>query len=75
MSADAIKSFRDFAAAFESIGHPLYSDELCGRLLAYAAVSGSEDVVLNHALCGAILVAQDTFNIKGGEVPKMEKML
>lgn len=69
------QTFRDFASAFVAIGCPIYSDEMCGRLLAYCALSGSEDVVLNAALNGAILVAQDTFNIKGGEVPHMAKMV
>lgn len=73
--ARAVNMFRDFAAMFRSVGHSLYSDDLCGRLLAYCALSGSEDVVTNLALNGAIMVAQDTFNIKGGEVPDMAKLV
>lgn len=75
MTPSLIQTFRDFAAAFVSIGCPIYSDDMCGRLLAYCALSGSEDVVLNPALNGAIMVAQDAFNIKGGEVPHMAKMV
>lgn len=52
----------------------IYSDELCGRLLAYAALSGSEDVVVNPALNAAVQVAGDSFNLRGGEVPKMDKL-
>lgn len=73
-STNAIHSFRQFAEAFRLIGHSMYSDEQCGHLLAYAALSGSEDVVTNTALCAAILCAQDQFNIKGGEVPDMGRI-
>lgn len=59
---------------FSETGKPVYSDELCGRLLAYGAISGTEDVVTNVSLNAAIQVAADTFNIKGGEVPHQDKM-
>lgn len=69
-----IEHMKLMQAAFASIGSPVYSDELCGRLLAYAALSGSEDVVVNIKLNAAVQVAGDTFNLKGGESPHMHKL-
>jgi hypothetical protein len=74
MSQEIIEQMKFFQRFFGEQGKPVYSDELCGRLLAYAALSGTEDVVLNVALNAAIQVAGDTFNIKGGEVPHQAKM-
>jgi hypothetical protein len=52
----------------------MYSDDMCGRLLAFAALSNAEDVVLNTALNAAIMCASDLFNIGGGLVPHPAKL-
>lgn len=75
MSQQLIEQMKAMQRFFSENGmKAIYSDELCGRLLAYAALSGSEDVVVNPALNAAVQVAGDSFNLRGGEVPHMSKL-
>jgi len=61
--------------AFDFIGHPMYSDEFLGRVLAFACLSGfCEACVLNPALNAVLQIAQRRFKIMGGCVPDIEKM-
>jgi len=72
MSADPLA---DLSEMFDKIGHPIYSDEFLGRVLAWACLSGfCEPCVLNHALNSVILIAARRFALEGGRVPDTEKM-
>lgn len=74
MKPDLVENLIFMQKFFGEHGKPIYSDELCGRLLAYAALSGTEDVVIHHALNAAVRVAQATFQITGGEAPLEHKL-
>lgn len=57
--------------AFKSIGTSMLSDDFAAQLLAYTYVmgGGNEAVTLHQGLHAGIMIAQEKFNIKGGEVP------
>jgi len=59
--------------AFDSIGHPMYSDEFLGRVMAFACLSEfCEATVLNHALNSVLQLAARRFKMQGGCVPTAE---
>ncbi len=60
--------------AFNSIGESMMSDEFAGKLLAYLLDIGgnSEIVVVHTGLNAGLAIAQQKFNIKGGETPNPE---
>jgi hypothetical protein len=69
------ESLRELSDAFDAVGHPIYSDELLGRVLAWACLSGfCEACVLNKALHAVVMIAARRFGIEGGHVPDVEKM-
>jgi hypothetical protein len=66
-----LQEAREMEAAFNSIGVSMMSDDFAAKLLAYVSVmgGGNEAVVTNKKLLAGIGIAQQKFNIKGGEVP------
>lgn len=58
--------------AFNLIGSSMMSNGFAAKLLAYVYVygGGNEAVVYNEGLNAGIAIAQQKFNIKGGEIPK-----
>jgi hypothetical protein len=62
--------------AFDSIGHPMYSDEHLGRVLAWACLSQwCEATVLNKALLPVLVIAARRFKIQGGWTPDRQKLV
>ncbi len=63
--------------AFNSVGESMMSDDFAGKLLAYLLDMGgnSEIVVVHTGLNAGIAIAQQKFNMKGGEVPKIEGII
>jgi len=63
--------FNDLEEAFNKVGHSMYSDDFCCKLLAWLYVFGGgyEAVVINNGMYQAIQTAQRRLNLYGGEVP------
>lgn len=60
--------------AFNQIGASMMNNEFAAKLLAYLYVmgGGNEAVVLHQGLNAGIMIAQQKFNLKGGEIPSAE---
>lgn len=56
---------------FQQIGTSMMSDEFAAKLCAYVYVmgGGNEAVVMHEGLNAGIAIAQEKFNIKGGQIP------
>lgn len=63
--------------AFNQIGTSMMSNEFAAKLLAYVYVmgGGNEAVTLHQGLNAGIGIAQQKFNIIGGEIPNQEGVL
>lgn len=57
--------------AFNAVGATMMTDDFAAKLLAYVYVmgGGNEAVTMNEGLNAGIAIAQQKFNIKGGETP------
>ena len=62
---------RQLEQAFNSVGTSMMSDDFASKLLAWLYVEGggNELVTHHHGLIAGIGIAQQKFNIKGGEIP------
>lgn len=71
MSQQTFELARQLEGAFNSIGASMMSTCFAAKLLAYTYVigGGSEAVVLHESLNAGIAIAQQKFNIRGGERP------
>lgn len=63
--------------AFNQIGGSMMKNEFAAKLLAYVYVmgGGNEAVTIHEGLHAGIRIAQEKFNLKGGEVPDSEGVL
>ena len=61
-------------AAFNQVGASMMQDDFAAKLLAYVYVmgGGNEAVTLHEGLHAGIRIAQQKFNLYGGEVPSAE---
>lgn len=61
----------DLENAFNQIGCSMMRDDFAAKLLAYVYVmgGGNEAVTLHEGLHAGIRIAQEKFNLKGGEIP------
>lgn len=68
---------KDLEQAFNQVGASMMSDEFAAKLLAYVYVcgGGNEMVVYHEGLNAGIAIAQQKFNIFGGEIPKPYAMM
>lgn len=53
---------------------PLWSDELLGKLLAWATATGFLECTTQEPMHAVLMVAAKRFKIEGGEVPNMERL-
>ena len=60
--------------AFNQVGASMMGDEFAAKLLAYVYVmgGGNEAVCFHEGLHAGIRIAQQKFNLYGGEVPSVE---
>ncbi len=68
---------QDLESAFNSIGESMMSLDFAGKLLAYLMEygGGNEAVVMHQGLNAGIAIAQQKFNLKGGEMPNAEGVI
>ena len=61
----------NFEQAFNRVGMSLMSDDFAAKLLAYVYVLGGENesVTQNPRMTAGIAIAQQKFNLYGGETP------
>jgi len=61
----------NFEQAFNSVGMSLMNDDFAAKLLAYVYVmgGGNESVTQNPSMSAGIAIAQQKFNLFGGEAP------
>lgn len=71
MSYQTFQLAQQLEEAFNSIGTSMMSMNFAAKLLAYVYVmgGGNEAVVCHEGLNAGIAIAQQKFNIKGGEIP------
>jgi hypothetical protein len=62
---------RNLEFAFNSIGCSMMTADFAAKLLAYLYVmgGGNEAVTMNAGLNAGIAIAQQKFNLNGGEIP------
>ena len=67
----------DLENAFNQFGASMMRDEFAAKLLAYVYVmgGGNEAVTIHEGLHAGIRIAQEKFNIKGGEIPSATGIL
>lgn len=67
----------DLENAFKQIGASMMRDDFAAKLLAYVYVmgGGNEAVTVHEGLHSGIRIAQEKFNLKGGEVPDINGIL
>lgn len=72
MQSNTYQLAAQMEAAFNCIGASMMSNSFAAKLLAWLYVygGGNEAVVYNEGLKAGIAIAQQKFNIKGGEKPK-----
>lgn len=60
-------------SAFNQLGLSMMTDDFAAKLLAYVYVmgGGNESVTLHEGLHAGIRIAQQKFNLYGGEVPSL----
>ncbi len=58
----------------EAIGLRPWSDELLGRLLAFASATGFPEFTVTGPMQSVLMVAAYRFNIEGGHVPNVALM-
>jgi len=63
---------RDLESAFKSVGLSMMTADFAAKILAYCYVLGDENCVMHKGLNAGIMIAQEKFNIKGGEIPDAE---
>jgi hypothetical protein len=65
---------RELEAAFNSVGASVMSADFAAKLLAYVFVmgGGNEAVTMNAKLNVGIAIAQQKFNLYGGEAPSAQ---
>lgn len=63
-----------FETAFNQLGTSMMSNDFAAKLLAYVYVmgGGNEAVTLHQGLHAGIRIAQQKFNLYGGETPSIE---
>lgn len=71
MSYQTFQLAQQLEEAFNSVGTSMMSFNFAAKLLAYVYVmgGGNEAVIYNEGLNAGIAIAQQKFNIKGGEIP------
>jgi hypothetical protein len=62
---------KDLEAAFNHVGSSMMSADFAAKLLAYVYVmgGGNEAVTMHEGLNAGIAIAQQKFNLNGGEIP------
>lgn len=63
-----------FAKLFASIGAPMWSDDLLGKLMAFATATGYPPCTAQRPMFDVLMVAADRFNIKSGAKPNQQLM-
>ena len=53
---------------------PMWSDELLGKLLAWATATGFLECTTQEPMHAVLMIAAKRFKIEGGEVPNMERI-
>ena len=63
--------------AFNQFGTSMMTDDFAGKLLAYLLEygGGNEAVTMHTGLNAGIAIAQQKFNLKGGETPNIEGVI
>lgn len=71
MSIQTFQLASQLEEAFNQIGCSMMTDVFAAKLLAYVYVmgGGNEAVTMHEGLNAGIAIAQQKFNLKGGEVP------
>lgn len=71
MSIQTFQLAQQLEEAFNSVGASMMSMNFAAKLLAYVYVmgGGNEAVTMHEGLNAGIAIAQQKFNIKGGEIP------
>lgn len=71
MSIQTFQLAQQLEEAFNQVGASMMSLNFAAKLLAYVYVmgGGNEAVCYNESLNAGIAIAQQKFNIKGGEIP------
>jgi hypothetical protein len=66
-----LQEAREMEAAFNKAGISMMSEDFAAKLLAYVSIlcGRNEVLVTNKKLLAGIGIAQQKFNIRGGEVP------
>jgi hypothetical protein len=74
MSIQTYQLARDMERAFNQIGASMMTADFAAKLLAYVYVmgGGNEAVTMHEALNAGIAIAQQKFNISGGETPSAQ---
>jgi len=66
-----VKDYINLVNAFSSIGCEVYSDDFLCQVMAILLEHGNtEQFVINQALFTVCQIAQERFNLNGGEIPK-----
>lgn len=73
-NSESFKLAGQLEASFNQIGSSMMSDDFAGKLLAYLLEygGGNEAVTMHKGLNAGIAIAQQKFNIKGGEIPNID---
>ena len=76
MSIQNFQLAQQLEEAFNQVGASMMSLNFAAKLLAYVYVmgGGNEAVCYNEALNAGIAIAQQKFNIKGGETPMLKSI-
>lgn len=62
----------DLYVMTEAIGGKAWSDDLLGKLLAWAHVTGFMECTVQAPIYEILMVAAHRFNIEGGKVPRFD---
>jgi len=66
-AADAVRWDKMFAA----IGQPMWSNELLGKLMAWAVATGFRECTTQAPMFQVLMVARERFGIEGGVSPNL----
>jgi hypothetical protein len=74
MSTGTYQLARELEQAFNQIGASMMSADFAAKLLAYVYLmgGGNEAVTMHEGLNAGIAIAQQKFNLSGGETPDAE---
>jgi len=74
---EKIDYIRSVEQAFNQFGMSMMSDDFASKLLATLYIFGGVNSIytMNNRLVNGILIAQQKFNIKGGEIPNADGII